>query len=154
MPATWSEFEQAEPKIAHIGRELITRRGLAYLGTIRADGGPRITPVSPAIANGRVLLTIIPSTPKCTDLRGDSRCVLHALPGPQSAEFVIWGRALEIIEEITRAELLEEVRNQNVITEPSNALFDVSIARVLFTVYEDVGGGNMRPIRQRWVPTD
>ena len=53
---TWPEFTEAVPDLALIGRRLLLINAprpepvasLAYLATVRPDGGPRLHPISPA----------------------------------------------------------------------------------------------------------
>ena len=46
---TWSEFAAREPELAASGRSLLYQYGvgLAFLGTVRRDGGPRLHPMCP-----------------------------------------------------------------------------------------------------------
>ena len=53
--------------------------GLGYLATVRADGGPRVHPVSPVITDDGLFCFIIAS-PKRRDLERDGRYALHAFP--------------------------------------------------------------------------
>jgi hypothetical protein len=39
-----ADFEEAAAELAALGRDRIERFGFVFLGTIRSDGGPRITP--------------------------------------------------------------------------------------------------------------
>ena len=52
--ARWSDFEAANPQLAKTGQAMLYQfgPGLAYLATIRADGGPRLHPFCPVIAEG------------------------------------------------------------------------------------------------------
>ncbi len=79
--ATWSEFSAAAPELALGIRNLIHQYGpgLAYLATVRADGGPRIHPVSPVITDDGLYCFLIRS-PKRADLLRDGRYALHAFP--------------------------------------------------------------------------
>jgi hypothetical protein len=45
--ATWSEFSRSAPEIAELGRKQLLQfgLGLAFLATVRKDGGPRLHPV-------------------------------------------------------------------------------------------------------------
>ena len=45
--ATWAAFADAEPEMAAAGTRQLEKFGLAYLGTVRADGAPRVHPVCP-----------------------------------------------------------------------------------------------------------
>src|ERR1051325_11434528 len=48
---SWSEFTAAEPSLAAGIRALLEQYGpgMGYLATVRADGAPRLHPVSPVI---------------------------------------------------------------------------------------------------------
>jgi hypothetical protein len=44
VAVAWGEFERAQPGLAEAGRVLLYQDGvgLAFLATVRADGGPRV----------------------------------------------------------------------------------------------------------------
>lgn len=46
---SWRKFEFAEPELANFGAARLTKR-ISYLATIRADGVPRVHPVTPLIS--------------------------------------------------------------------------------------------------------
>jgi len=77
----WSAFAAASPSLAADIRALLEQygRGLGYLATVRRDGGPRLHPVSPVIAEGGLYCFLIPS-PKRRDLERDGRYALHSYP--------------------------------------------------------------------------
>jgi hypothetical protein len=83
--ASWSDFASADPALAASIRATIHQygAGLAYLATIRADGSPRIHPVSPSIVGGRLYCCLVES-PKRRDLDRDGRYALHAYPSDDS----------------------------------------------------------------------
>jgi hypothetical protein len=56
----WREFEAAAPELAALGRTRFEATGAALLGTLRADGFPRINPVEPYLAAGQLLLGLLP----------------------------------------------------------------------------------------------
>ena len=56
---------------------------LGYLATVRADGGPRVHPVSPVITVDGLYCFIL-DTPKRRDLERDGRYALHAFPPEDS----------------------------------------------------------------------
>jgi hypothetical protein len=93
--ATWDEMEADEPELAGAGRQLLFHPGFGYgyLATIRADGGPRVHPVNPVIAAGRLWVFVVPS-PKLADLGRDRRFALHS-SGAEDVddEFYVDGRA-------------------------------------------------------------
>jgi hypothetical protein len=72
---TWKEFTQQAPEIAAFG-EMRFKKGVAYLGTIREDGGPRVHPVTPIIGE-QLYLFMEPTSPKGKDLGRDPRFSLH-----------------------------------------------------------------------------
>ena len=57
--------------------------GFGYLATVRADGGPRVHPVSPVITDEGLFCFIIDS-PKRRDLERDGRYALHSFPPEES----------------------------------------------------------------------
>ena len=50
---SWKDLEEADPKLAAFGIERFAG-GVAYLGTVRKDGGPRVHPVTPIVGRGRL----------------------------------------------------------------------------------------------------
>jgi hypothetical protein len=91
---TWKEFAQHAPELAEFGR-LRFQSGVAYLGTLRADGGPRVHPVTPIIGE-QLFLFMEPTSPKGKDLQRDARYTLHCSvedSGGGGGEFYIRGRA-------------------------------------------------------------
>ena len=53
--------------------------GFAYLGTLRRDGRPRISPVEAHVLDGRLLIGVMPRSLKARDLDRDPRCTLQSL---------------------------------------------------------------------------
>lgn len=97
--ATWQDLIDAEPELAADGLRLLTQfgPGLGFLATVRPDGGPRLHPICPVVADGELWAFIIDASPKCGDLRRDGRYALHAFP-PEATddELAITGRAFEV----------------------------------------------------------
>jgi hypothetical protein len=73
---SWTDFAAEVPHLEVVGRRRLERR-IAYLATIRADGSPRVHPVSPFIGGGCLALFMEPTSPKVADLRRDARYALH-----------------------------------------------------------------------------
>lgn len=147
---SWSALEESEPDIARYGRSIFTRYGIAYLATVRADGGPRVHPVTPAIIDGHVILTIVPATPKLDDLRRDGRYMLHSAPGPNSAEFMIRGRAIEITDPVAAEEFRRRSSAEAIITKSDDAVFELLIEQADSIVYEKAVSSGPRAVRYRW----
>lgn len=85
--ATWAEFCCAAPSLAGHVRALLEQyasparpgQGFGYLATVRPDGGPRVHPVAPVVADGALFCFLMPS-PKRRDLLRDGRYALHSFP--------------------------------------------------------------------------
>jgi hypothetical protein len=97
---TWTEFERHQPALADAGRGQFYQFGigLAFLATIRPNGGPRVHPVCPVIGPVGLHL-LIKAGPKQQDLRRDGRYALHSetCPPPRHDDgFAITGRAREV----------------------------------------------------------
>lgn len=71
----WKTFAQQASDMATYGKTRF-QSGVAYLGTIRADGSPRVHPVTPIIGD-QLFLFMEPTSPKGKDLQRDARYTLH-----------------------------------------------------------------------------
>lgn len=79
----WGELAAARPDIAGPGRDILYQFGvgLAFLATVRPDGGPRLHPMCPVLMDDDLYALLIPS-PKRRDLVADGRYALHSFPRP------------------------------------------------------------------------
>src|SRR4029453_17477663 len=96
--APWSDFPPPEPSLAAGIRALLQQYGpgMGYLATVRADGGPRLHPVSPVITDEGLYCFIVDS-PKRRDLDRDGRYALHSYPPEESDdEAYVTGRAVRV----------------------------------------------------------
>lgn len=75
-PVAFHQFESAAPDVARGIRQRLTEAGLALLGTIRADGSPRVSPVEVSLPRDRLLFGCMPGSAKVADLERDPRCCL------------------------------------------------------------------------------
>src|SRR5205823_3142279 len=126
--ATWGEFEAQAPELAETGRRLLYQFGvgLAFLATVRADGGPRVHPMCPVIHDTGLYAFIIPS-PKREDLLRDGRYAMHSFPGEHvDDEFYVAGRATPVTEEATVRAVTEAY---HIPVEEEWMLFELSIER-------------------------
>lgn len=149
---TWSEFVEASPDLAATGRHLMTQfgPGLGFMATVRADGGPRLHPICPVIAEGGLWAFIIEASPKCADLRRDGRFALHSFP-PEAVddEFVVTGRATEVQPDPVFAERLRASTSAEV-GRPDEVLFSLSIESAMSAVY--AARGVFPPFHSIWRP--
>jgi hypothetical protein len=91
---SWAAFAQQAPELAAFGKARF-QSGVAYLGTLRADGSPRVHPVTPIIGE-QLFLFMEPTSPKGKDLQRDPRYSLHCSVEDSSGgggEFYVGGRA-------------------------------------------------------------
>ena len=133
----WNEFAAAQPAMAEAGQALIYqfRVGLGYLATIRKDGGPRVHPVCPVIANGGLYIFIGNHSPKVYDLLRDGRFALHAFPHPEvDDEFYVSGRARRVDDQAVRQVVYEVYTATGAFTS-NDTLFELMLERALHAKY-------------------
>ncbi len=107
--ASWSEFAADEPRLADEIRLLLQQYGpgFGYLATVRADGGPRVHPVSPVITDDGLYCFVVDS-PKRRDLERDGRYALHSFPPEESDdEAYVAGLARPVTDPATLARVAE-----------------------------------------------
>jgi hypothetical protein len=169
--ATWAQFRADAPDVAAVATKLwpgITALdgdeeppsgagsvfAIAYLATVRVDGGPRLHPFCPILADGRLFAAIPRSSPKGWDLRRDPRCAIHALPGPEDDELCIRARAVEVTDGATRALVRETVGRTAVggmvETVSNDALFEFDLEQVDVARWLDIGQPGTRAVRRQW----
>ncbi len=138
MGSSWSEFAASAPEMARAGRNLLYQTadgvGLGYLATVRADGGPRVHPVCPHIAEGLLWVFVGAPGPKRKDLLRDPRYALHTMcPADVDDEFSVTGRASPC----TDATLIARVRATLPFnSEDDDQPFVLDIERALWSKYE------------------
>ena len=106
--SSWHEFTQQAPELAQFGQSRFDS-GVAYLGTIRPDGGPRVHPVTPIIGE-QLFLFMEPTSPKGKDLQRDPRYTLHCAvedSGGGGGEFYVRGQATLVQDQAMRAQAVQ-----------------------------------------------
>src|SRR5258705_1275757 len=139
---SWAEFAAQAPDFAEFGKERFSS-GVAYLGTLRADGGPRVHPVTPIIGEELFLFMELIS-PKGKDLERDARYTLHCSVEDMSGgggEFYVRGRGA-----LTHDPLLREqaVRASSYVPQDDYILFVFTIEFAFMNRYVD---GKSNPSR-------
>lgn len=66
------------PELAEIGRRRLEERHVCLIGTLRADGSPRISPVEPYLVAGDLVIGMMAGSRKAADLLRDPRLVVHS----------------------------------------------------------------------------
>src|SRR2546425_1257887 len=103
----WPQFAASEPDLASFGAARFAASP-AYLATIRADGSPRVHPVSPIIAPSGLYVFMEPTSPKAADMRDRARFALHnGVPDKAGSggEFHVTGCGRLMVDVTTRAEV-------------------------------------------------
>lgn len=139
----WSRLATARPELARVGRELIHGHGvpLAFLATVRPDGGPRLHPVCPVLADD--LFVFVIAGPKLGDLRRDPKVALHSetFPPPRALDALsLTGTVREVRDPSTRSRVAELARRErpaapdeaDLVAE--QALFEIRVERLLVTL--------------------
>ena len=144
---TWTEFERQQPALAGAGRRQLYQIaiGLAFLATVRSDGGPRVHPVCPVISEAGLHLLIV-AGPKREDLRRDGRYALHSetCPPPRQDDgFAVAGRAIQVTDaaakRVIRAQVLTERDGQVWPGFDSDVVFELGVERVLLMLTQADG---------------
>ena len=130
---TWTEFAQQAPELASFGKSRFQSR-VAYLGTVREDGGPRVHPVTPIIGE-QLFLFMEPTSPKGKDLQRDGRYTLHCSVEDSNGgggEFYIRGRGTLSSDPATRE---QAIRASSYVPQDHYILFVFSVEMAYKRVY-------------------
>jgi hypothetical protein len=152
---SWPEFRAAEPELARQGSALIydVGVGLGYLATVRRDGGPRLHPICPLIADDGLFAFIVPS-PKQQDLHRDGRYALHSIPLESNEDaFYVTGRVRHVDEPAIRFRLGEQFASERSASripspDPEQHLFEFLLATAMLT--RTTGHGDPSPHHIVW----
>jgi hypothetical protein len=149
--ATWGEFAEAAPDLAQKGEEQLFQYGvgLAFLATVREDGGPRLHPVCPVLSNDRLYVLILPDSPKRLDLERDGRFALQAFPQgrPDSDEFYLTGEAVHIQDAELISQVLSDAKHH---ASSDEILFELSVNRVMHTYWEGFRTPDYHSVHKKW----
>lgn len=152
---TWREMADERPDLAAAGEALLYQVGvgLAFLATVRADGGPRLHPMCPLLLNDRLLAFIVPS-PKQRDLERGGRYALHCFPPADNEDaFHVTGRARRVDDAQLRSaasQLFVDERAAFAVPAPADEdlLLELDVETVLLT--RTTGHGDGAPHHTVW----
>ena len=142
--ATWGDFAHAAPNLAAFGVGRFNS-GPASLATVRADGSPRVHPVSPIISPTELFLFMDQTSPKGHDLRRDPRYAIHCFVADNNGgegEFFISGTATLVQDSALRAIATEAGYKPK----DTYILFRLSLNAVGAITYPEGG----KPLRETW----
>jgi hypothetical protein len=116
---TWSAFANEAPEIAELAERRLAATKLMMIATLRRDGFPRISPVEPVVADGKLALHddrlwvgMMRDATKSRDLRRDARCCLHTATADNKVsdgDVKLWARAAEVTDHDTLARLSDDI---------------------------------------------
>lgn len=144
---SWTDFTQQAPEFAEFGKARF-QSGVAYLGTLRADGSPRVHPVTPIIGE-QLFLFMEPTSPKGKDLQRDARYTMHCSVEDSSGrggEFYVKGHAILTNDPLVRE---QAVRASSYVPQDHYIVFMFTIEFAFMNTYVD---GN--PNSRRWQSPD
>lgn len=139
---SWAEFARQAPEFAAFG-EARFRSEVAYLGTLRPDGGPRVHPVTPIIGE-QLFLFMEPTSPKGKDLQRDARYTLHCSVADSNGgegEFYVRGRATLTDDPALRAQAIQA---SSYVPAEQYILFVLSVDFAFINTYEGEHPGPRR----------
>ena len=152
---SWLTFTRDRPALAEHGKSLLYQHGvgLAFLATVRSDGGPRVHPVCPLITDDGLFAFIVPS-PKQHDLKRSGVYALHSFPCPTNEDaFYVTGVAVIVMdserrEALSRQFVAERETFGVAPPSPDDALFEFDIESCLLT--RTTGHGDPSPVHTVW----
>ena len=141
----WSDLEADAPELAAFGARCL-QRPPCYLGTVRADGRPRVHPVTPIIAGGRLFVFMEPTSPKGRDLRERGHFALHnGVPDSSGTGGEFWA--------VGNGHPVDDAETRRMVAEAAS--YDPADRYVLFELDVDEAGCNgygdvSLPDTRRW----
>ena len=155
--ATWADFEAGAPTMSTRGLAQLKSIPVASLATVRKNGAPRLHPVCPHIAEGRLYVIVTDQSPKRFDLVNDGRYALHLFP-PDAApgdddfdefELALTGRARRVPN--SEAATWAAVRAVCFYEFPDHHwLFELDIESALTSVWDPIDAPARRAHRLIW----
>lgn len=85
------------------------------LGTVRADGSPRISPCELDFVAGELMLGMMWQSRKALDLLRDPRCVLHSCTTDRmgtEGDVKVYGRAIDVRDPVARRAYRDAVKQR------------------------------------------
>lgn len=138
-------MEQAQPRLAGLGRQRLIGPGVVLVATVRRDGSPRIGAVEPLVLDGSLWLGMMWQSAKARDLLRDPRVLVHSVvtgPDGSEGEVKIRGTVRAEGDPATYEHYADTAAGQlGWRPEPGRMhLFDVDIGEVTFIGYDTATG--------------
>jgi hypothetical protein len=137
----WSELVRRQPRLAALAERRLIDPGVVLVATIRRDGTPRLSPVEPLVADGRLWLSMMWGSRKAGDLHRDPRLLVHSVISSRDGgegELKVRGLVRVWTDPQTQGRYAETVaRALGWRPEPGRFhLFSVNMAQVTFIRYD------------------
>ncbi len=145
---TWTAFTAAAPDLADRARTIITATTNCVLGTLKADGSPRLSGIDPWFTDGELYFGSMDGARKAADLLRDPRLSLHGVPwesrrikdgatDPGDADAKVMGRAVPVTDPAVQAAVMAALAAERGFDPPEGGdLFTVDVETVAL-VYVD-----------------
>jgi Pyridoxamine 5'-phosphate oxidase len=149
----WNQFVKACPEIGSLAEGRFRRDQLVMLGTLRADGSPRISPCEIDFGSGQLFLGIMWRSKKALDLLRDPRLVIHSVTCNKEGtdgDVKLYGRADEVQDVQVRAAYREAIHSRInwAPEEPNYHVFTFDLQSASYMVF----GPERRVVT--WEPTE
>lgn len=162
---TWTAFAAAEPDLADRARAILAATTNCVLGTIRADGSPRLSGIDPWFTGGELHLGCMPGSRKGADLDRDPRLALHGIPwesrrcregadDPGDADAKVTGRAVLLDDEAASRALADLAEQRGWGADAADALGDGRYYRVALDAVVVISVADDLLVIDRWTPGD
>ena len=95
----WAAFAESAPELAALGRAGFGEQNLCLIGTLRADGWPRLSANEVYVVDGELLLGMMRDSRKSKDLERDPRITVMTPQCDREAkrgDFKAYGRAIPV----------------------------------------------------------
>jgi len=136
----WDAFARACPEIGSMAESRFRTDELIMLGTLRADGSPRVSPCEVDIAAGHLFLGMMWRSHKALDLLRDPRCVVHSVTCDRmgaDGDLKLYGAMADVhdpeLRQAYRAAIKARIDWEP--DEPGFHLFSLDVASAGFTVF-------------------
>jgi hypothetical protein len=138
----WDAFETACPRIAELARDRFSGDQVAMVGTMRADGSPRISGQEPDFAADRLCLGMMWRSRKALDLLRDPRITVVSVPSDRmnaGGDVKLSGLAVEELDPDIRKIFRETIqaRIDWAPDEPNFHLFSLDVREAAYMRFGD-----------------
>jgi hypothetical protein len=108
---SWNDFEQEASALAGAAQARLLASRHSILGTVRADGAPRLSGLEVHFGEGELWLAMMPDSRKADDLRRDPRFALHSAPDVElvDGDAKVGGRAVPVTDDATIARFVDRL---------------------------------------------